>query len=320
MTITDCELWGDPARVCHPDLDPCEHDDHLFDCATIDALQLDNPNVTHYEIASNPATIAVPPTWASMSVDERTAWLFDAYPGGFVNGANVCWPDGFSGPGSVRGVNPGDPLPSLWAVAVTYTATEVACPSYDELLCALEAATEIVWLLTGQQFGICDDCIEICPVPCNYDCCLGHYICLPNHPAIDSPRGDVFYRNGCSYLQLDAPVEQGETICYRWGHEPPKSVVRAAECLATQFLLKECGSDKCELPTNTQSINRQGLSATLVVDLANQFAEGLTGITEVDRVIKAWNPKGLCRPPRIIDPDCCVEFVRRPRTKDLENA
>lgn len=74
----------------------------------------------------------------------------------------------------------------------------------------------------------------------------------------------------------------------------------AAASLALEFAKSFAGSNKCRLPSNVRSINRQGVSMELVV---GAFPDGNTGLREVDSYIALWNPNHLVSDARVWSPD-----------------
>lgn len=71
-----------------------------------------------------------------------------------------------------------------------------------------------------------------------------------------------------------------------------------AGVLANEFALA-CNGSKCRLPAGVTTIARQGVSMDLVT---GAFSTGLTGITEVDAWVRAWNPNHLVMPTTVWAP------------------
>jgi hypothetical protein len=71
-----------------------------------------------------------------------------------------------------------------------------------------------------------------------------------------------------------------------------------AGVLAHEFALA-CTGGKCKLPAGVTSIARQGVTLDIPTGL---FESGLTGITEVDAWVRAWNPYHLITPPTVWAP------------------
>jgi hypothetical protein len=74
----------------------------------------------------------------------------------------------------------------------------------------------------------------------------------------------------------------------------------AAGVLANEFAKACSGSTKCRLPSSVQSVSRQGVTFTMPTGL---FADGLTGIREVDAYVAIWNPNGIQQAPKVYSPD-----------------
>jgi len=88
-------------------------------------------------------------------------------------------------------------------------------------------------------------------------------------------------------------------IYYLPGIIPDAAGLWAAGVLACEFS-KACTGGKCRLPASVTSIARQGLTMTMSQGM---FADGLTGIREVDAYIVSVNPNGLRIPPTVWSPD-----------------
>jgi hypothetical protein len=73
----------------------------------------------------------------------------------------------------------------------------------------------------------------------------------------------------------------------------------AAGLLACEYA-KSCTGQKCRLPSNATNVTRQGIA----IDLSPAaFPDGLTGIREVDLVIRRYNPHALKMPSVVWSPD-----------------
>ena len=97
--------------------------------------------------------------------------------------------------------------------------------------------------------------------------------------------------------RLDEPGTVG--IYYVPGIIPSPAGLWAAGVLACEFS-KACTGAKCRLPASVTSISRQGVSFAMSEGL---FANGLTGIREVDAYLVSINPSGLTKPPTVWSPD-----------------
>lgn len=98
------------------------------------------------------------------------------------------------------------------------------------------------------------------------------------------------------------PDEEGSfVVTYVQGFPIDDALNFAAGILAAEFL-KACTGDKsCRLPAGVASLTRQGVQLDIVS--RDPFESLLTGITEVDTVIAAYNPYGLRSAPVVISPD-----------------
>lgn len=96
-------------------------------------------------------------------------------------------------------------------------------------------------------------------------------------------------------------------VAFQRGEPLPVTLVNAAGTLACEYL-KACSSDKsCRLPSRVQELARNGTTVSFV-DVDELLDKGLTGINEVDMVIRALNPTRLPYRLRVRTPD-----VRPPR-------
>lgn len=91
------------------------------------------------------------------------------------------------------------------------------------------------------------------------------------------------------------------TVEYCQGKPVPPALVVAAGTLAVEFL-KACAGSACRLPGRVTSVVRSGVSVTMV-DIDTLFKMGLTGLTEVDLIIRSVNPNGLTHRNRLYTPD-----------------
>lgn len=100
------------------------------------------------------------------------------------------------------------------------------------------------------------------------------------------------------------------TVTYRWGLELDAAAIAAVSALVCH-LLRGCsgsgGSCGCKANPRITKITRQGVDMERQ-DLTLLYAEGLTGIPEVDMWLMATNPFRLRSPSRVYSPD-----HRRPR-------
>jgi hypothetical protein len=88
-------------------------------------------------------------------------------------------------------------------------------------------------------------------------------------------------------------------VSYLAGMEPGPAGLAAAGVLACEFA-SAMRDGKCRLPSGVTTVVRQGVTLEMPADL---FAQGLTGIREVDAYILSINPHRLAVPPRVWSPD-----------------
>lgn len=102
---------------------------------------------------------------------------------------------------------------------------------------------------------------------------------------------------------LSAPAGDPDTwsVAYTRGKAVPPAVLGAAAVYACQVALSRTGGN-CFLPQKVQSVTRQGTTIEFV-DVTDYLDKGLTGVPEVDQVIRAINPYGLKARPRVLSPD-----------------
>ncbi len=91
------------------------------------------------------------------------------------------------------------------------------------------------------------------------------------------------------------------SVRYMRGVEPPAGSAMVVGLLAKEFW-NVCTGGKCRLPKRTQSVQRQGVTVTMV-DPTDILMKGGTGIPEIDLWIHAQNPNHLSQPSAVISPD-----------------
>lgn len=96
-------------------------------------------------------------------------------------------------------------------------------------------------------------------------------------------------------------------VTYLWGLPVPSVLQRAAGELACEWA-KNCLGLPCRLPQRVTSISRQGVTVSLA-DVDQLLENGLTGLTTVDNVIRAFNPYRLVSRMKIASPD--LPTIRR---------
>jgi hypothetical protein len=98
----------------------------------------------------------------------------------------------------------------------------------------------------------------------------------------------------CQDLSL-ATTEVGTwSVELTYGWPVPEALRRAAANFAAE-LIKACTGGECRLPPRTLSVVKQGTTIQVAGVLA-ELEAGLTGLTDVDMTIQAFNPHRLTRP------------------------
>jgi hypothetical protein len=99
-----------------------------------------------------------------------------------------------------------------------------------------------------------------------------------------------------------APMDNSAwQVTYNWGIPMPAILSRAAGELACEWV-KNCLGQPCRLPQRVTSISRQGVTVSLA-DVDQLLENGLTGLTTVDNVIRAFNPYRLPSRMKVSSPD-----------------
>ena len=109
----------------------------------------------------------------------------------------------------------------------------------------------------------------------------------------------------CQDMSAPSSAEGTFAVTYLQGIPVDGLGAYAAGVLACEYA-KACSGQACRLPRNVTSLTRQGVGMAIA---PTEFADGLTGIPEVDSYIRYWNPNLLKQPSRVWSPD-----VRPPRT------
>jgi len=91
-------------------------------------------------------------------------------------------------------------------------------------------------------------------------------------------------------------------VTYTYGSPPPAAGRAAARILATELVKLYEGDDTCALPQRVTSVNRQGVSYT-ILDNQDFIDELKTGIYAVDLFLKASNPDKARARSRVFSPD-----------------
>lgn len=109
----------------------------------------------------------------------------------------------------------------------------------------------------------------------------------------------------CANLNVAADsTDNTFVVTYTRGETVPRAGEIAAGILAGEFA-KACVGAACAIPERVTSVSRSGVQFQLVSP-TDEFNDGLTGITEVDRFIRAANPYKLKARPWVSSPDLPV--------------
>lgn len=102
----------------------------------------------------------------------------------------------------------------------------------------------------------------------------------------------------CQDMAAAPDAEGAFVVSWKEGSVPDGVVAWAAGLLAVEYA-KSCQGLDCSLPDGVTSVTRQGVTWEISTSI---FDEGLTGIREVDTVVRIYNPYGLRTPPRVWTP------------------
>lgn len=90
----------------------------------------------------------------------------------------------------------------------------------------------------------------------------------------------------CQDMNLPAGEENTWTVTYLDGNPVDGIGAYVAGLLAAEYA-KACAGADCALPTNVQTVTRQGITMQLDPEM---FTGGVTGVRAVDSYIRIWNP------------------------------
>lgn len=115
--------------------------------------------------------------------------------------------------------------------------------------------------------------------------------------------GNVLYRVGKDWPQqaLSRPLGEAGTwsVTYLRGLPVPPGADKLVGLLAKEFLAACDSTVKCRLPRNVTGVNRNGVSYQ-VYNPSTIYAQGWTGLAEVDMWIAAMNPHHLMAAPSVL--------------------
>ncbi|MGN8801497.1 hypothetical protein ACTNCM_12835, partial [Candidatus Merdisoma sp. HCP28S3_H6] len=182
---------------------------------------------------------------------------------------------------------------------------------------AVDTATEILWALTGRQFGVCpavyhpgvEQCLRCEPTLWrgewfNVDVSTAECmrIVLPG-PVFEVTRVELSDGSDGEFaVSGDAVVVRGArptAIHYQRGIPAPPSAGFMVGRLAAERYLQCVDSGRCRLPKYATQVTRQGVSVHMA-DPAEVIGEGLTGLPEVDSWIRSVNPNALAEDSEVL--------------------
>jgi len=228
-------------------------------------------------------------------------------------------------------------------------------PDYEQTMAArqaaLDLAVQVLWALSGRQFGVCETLVRPCPpeacgggmrpgsnwdqsiapfIPTyeygrwvNYTCGCSTRCNAAGPRTIHLPgpvqgivtvtiggevldtteyvlEGDVLYRKGTEWPPQDynKPLDEDGTwsVLYLKGNPVPAGVGTFVGQLAKEFLAA-CSGDACRLPRNVVATTNRGVSRQF--DPTAIYADGKTGLTEIDMWLAAINPYHILQAPRV---------------------
>jgi len=105
----------------------------------------------------------------------------------------------------------------------------------------------------------------------------------------------------CADLNTDAPDEIF-TVTYMRGTPVPASLLVAGSTLACEWAKACTGDGTCRLGNRVTNLARNGVTIDMTSP-GELLDNGLTGIFEVDQLIRAWNPYGQKQRLRIKAPE-----------------
>lgn len=91
-------------------------------------------------------------------------------------------------------------------------------------------------------------------------------------------------------------------MAYRFGSTITRAARRALLIFAHELYLGIIGDDECQLPDRVTSVNREGISYT-VIDPQTFLDKGFTGLARVDSFLAPFNPDKARRPSAVYTPD-----------------
>jgi len=192
---------------------------------------------------------------------------------------------------------------------------------------AHEAASRIIWSLTGRRYGSCSVVRGPAPGDTATSCGLppSRYEPRPDGPAIwldgENPVVEAVFLDetemdpadwaqaGKWLIRLTGGTWPPNTwtnptalmIQMTVGFPPPVGAAQAVGELGYE-LIKACTGDECSLPRRVQTLTRQGVSMQMI-DSLDFLDRGRIGLPICDQFIASVNPKGLAQASRVLSPD-----------------
>lgn len=102
----------------------------------------------------------------------------------------------------------------------------------------------------------------------------------------------------CQDMAADCGDPGSFCVTYVRGHAADDTAAYIAGVLAVEFA-KACTGGSCRLPSGVTQVARQGVTYQIA---SSAFADGLTGIREVDAYVRVFNPNHLTSPPQVYSP------------------
>ena len=114
----------------------------------------------------------------------------------------------------------------------------------------------------------------------------------------------------CQRLDREPTGPGTWAVTFSWGGLPPDGGVRASAALGCELLKAASGDKGCRLPKRVTSIVRQGVTVA-VLDPLTLFADGATGLPEVDLWLGSVRYGRAHRPARLLVPGRGRRATRR---------
>jgi hypothetical protein len=132
---------------------------------------------------------------------------------------------------------------------------------------------------------------------------MGTFVLSAGSPNLGGSTGPGFAPFTVVYGTSTAPAPADAMgsfiVSYHPGVAPNDLFRYAAGVLAVEFF-RACSGKDCRLPSGVTNISRAGMTMEIS---PGTFPGGMTGIPEVDAVIRVYNPYALKSPARVLSPD-----------------